>query len=234
MLTGQDAFIRSSQHMPWYTKIVVSLSGLLSVAMFALPVSLLTWGFEAEACRLSRKTSRQLKRAATFESQGIHSDYNNFNSYNPTNNIPIVKVGSMNSDEEYLKIIAKETDDDDESARGGASDESKKKINELVERYLKEDSGGKKFVALADFLMDKIPYDHNEDQSLVAGLGESFEAVDMRHRMANVENTVESINAKLDSLVRLMEVRGREVQIPFAEDTRSSLRSSPSSTRNIV
>jgi hypothetical protein len=226
MLTGQDAFIRSSQHMPWYTKIVVSLSGLLSVAMFALPVSLLTWGFEAEACRLSRKTSRQLKRSATFESQGYHNGNNNYK--HPPNSIPIMKVDSMNSDEEYLKIIAKETDDD-ESARG-VSDESKKKINELVERYLKEDSDGKKFVALADFLMDKIPYDHQEDQSLVAGLGESFDAADMRHRMANVEYAVELINTKLDSLVRLMEVGGREVRKPIVEDTLSS----PSSTGNIV
>ena len=45
MLTGQGG---PSGELPWYTQIVVLMTGMFSVAMFAIPASMLTWGFEAE------------------------------------------------------------------------------------------------------------------------------------------------------------------------------------------
>jgi voltage-gated potassium channel len=201
MLTGQDALIRSSASMPWYTKMVVGLTGALSVAMFALPVSLLTWGFESEAIRCARRTHRSLKRAGTFET---HDDMTS-----------LTKVHSVNSDEEYLKIIAKESSSDGGSRIGAkeVSDESKKKVTELVERFLNDDEHGTKFIALSNFLMSNIEYKEEDDRSFVENLQETMEVSDndIQLRVGNLEDSVHSLHLKLDSLVQLLEIRGREV-----------------------
>jgi voltage-gated potassium channel len=45
MLTGQGG--PDANDLPWYTRAVVLLTAVFSVAMFAIPASMLTWGFEA-------------------------------------------------------------------------------------------------------------------------------------------------------------------------------------------
>ena len=52
MLTGQGV---PDGVLPWYTKIIVAITSLISTALFVLPASILTWGFEAEAERNIRK-----------------------------------------------------------------------------------------------------------------------------------------------------------------------------------
>jgi voltage-gated potassium channel len=47
MLTGQGG--PESNDLPWYSKTVVLATAVFSVAMFAIPASMLTWGFEAGA-----------------------------------------------------------------------------------------------------------------------------------------------------------------------------------------
>eukprot|EP00457_Paulinella_chromatophora_P002240 gb/GEZN01002244.1/.p1 GENE.gb/GEZN01002244.1/~~gb/GEZN01002244.1/.p1 ORF type:complete len:602 (-),score=76.38 gb/GEZN01002244.1/:420-2225(-) len=63
MLTGQG---QPSGELPWYTKVVVMITSVFAVGMFAIPASMLTWGFEAEAERLVRqrrlKTERLVRR----------------------------------------------------------------------------------------------------------------------------------------------------------------------------
>mmetsp|Transcript_5498 Transcript_5498/g.16393 ORF Transcript_5498/g.16393 Transcript_5498/m.16393 type:complete len:477 (+) Transcript_5498:52-1482(+) len=59
MLTGQGG---PDGDLPWYTKLVVLMTACFSVAMFAIPASMLTWGFEAEAERLARKARETRKR----------------------------------------------------------------------------------------------------------------------------------------------------------------------------
>ena len=39
----------------WYTQSVVGITACFSIAFFAIPASMLTWGFEAEAERLFNK-----------------------------------------------------------------------------------------------------------------------------------------------------------------------------------
>ena len=56
MLTGQGG---PEGDLPWYTKMVVLLTGFFSVAMFAIPSSMLTWGFEAEAERCAKKARQK-------------------------------------------------------------------------------------------------------------------------------------------------------------------------------
>jgi voltage-gated potassium channel len=201
MLTGQDTWVRNSQYMPWYTKVVVGFTGALSVAMFALPVSLLTWGFESEAVRCARKTSRSLKRAHTMET---------FHKPATTPISPLKKVDSLNSDEEYLKIIARNSSDDS-SRLQGISDENKRQVNELVERFLKDDDNGGKYIFLSNFLMSNIEYKADEDMALVEGFRDTVEASEVQDRVANLESSMLSLHAKLDALAIILERDQRDI-----------------------
>lgn len=192
MLTGQDTWIRTSQYMPWYTKVVVGFTGALSVAMFALPVSLLTWGFESEAIRCARRTSRHLKRGKSFDAQEPPF-------------IPMVdKVDSLNSDEEYLRIVARDSSDDSSKFQVGP-EYNKRQLNELVERFLKDDEHGRKFVLLSNFLMSNTEYKAEADMSLVDGFRDAVEASDVRHRVGSLETSMHALHSKLDSLVNILE-----------------------------
>lgn len=103
MLTGQGG---PEGDLPWYTKGVVLLTGVFSIGMFAIPASMLTWGFEAEAERVAKLTYNTKRRSRS-------SDYDTW-SYSSED---------YSSDEEYKKIItgANEEEDDisveDEAAR---------------------------------------------------------------------------------------------------------------------
>jgi voltage-gated potassium channel len=57
MLTGQGG--PDGENLPWYTKAVVLLTSVFSVAMFAIPASMLTWGFEAEAERMAKRARKR-------------------------------------------------------------------------------------------------------------------------------------------------------------------------------
>ena len=178
------------------------------MAMFALPVSLLTWGFESEAIRCARRTHRNLKRAGTFDT---HDDAT-----------ALEKIQSVNSDEEYLKIIAKESSSDAGSSTGAkeiVSDESKKKVTELVERFLQYDENGTKFVALSNFLMANIEYKEDDDRSFVEGFQEAADADedDVRNRVANLEDSFHSLHSKLDRLVQMLEIQGRTIPAAQSE-----------------
>ena len=92
--------------VPWYTKGVVLLTGVFSIGMFAIPASMLTWGFEAEAERVAKLTYNTKRRSRS-------PDYDTW-SYSSED---------YSSDEEYKKIItgANEEEDDisveDQAAR---------------------------------------------------------------------------------------------------------------------
>ena len=110
MLTGQGG---PSGDLPWYTQCVVLLTGVFSVAMFAIPASMLTWGFEAEAERLGAKA----KKRAIAKRRG--EVYISETSSSSSNSSDISGFGDLStSDEEYMRIIGGDVDDDD-----GESDE---------------------------------------------------------------------------------------------------------------
>merc|ERR1719335_821196 len=61
MLTGQGI---PNGTMPWYTRIIVSVTALFAIAQFAIPASMFTWGFEQEAeHNIIKKFSREQKSA---------------------------------------------------------------------------------------------------------------------------------------------------------------------------
>ncbi len=127
------------------------------------------------------------------------------------------RINSLNSDEEYLKIIAKEDDDTKStkssggSSRNGAgehgviSDESKSKAKELVDHYLKDDIDGRKFNALAGFLSNpnnqQLPDYTDED---LMSFEETYAVSEVRYRVMNLEASVDAVNAKLDAILSRM------------------------------
>jgi len=61
MLTGQGG---PEGDLPWYTKVVVIITAIFAVAQFAIPASMLTWGFEQEAQRRIVKRAEENKKQA--------------------------------------------------------------------------------------------------------------------------------------------------------------------------
>eukprot|EP00471_Norrisiella_sphaerica_P003958 CAMPEP_0184481982 /NCGR_PEP_ID=MMETSP0113_2-20130426/3573_1 /TAXON_ID=91329 /ORGANISM="Norrisiella sphaerica, Strain BC52" /LENGTH=565 /DNA_ID=CAMNT_0026861481 /DNA_START=277 /DNA_END=1974 /DNA_ORIENTATION=+ len=112
MLTGQGV---PDGILPWYTKMVVVTTAVFSVAMFAIPSSMLTWGFEAEAERMARV--RYLKEQQRREYIKIHKEEP------PPSDSSESSWGwdvHDTSDEDYFRQIAgisSGSDDDDEEKR---------------------------------------------------------------------------------------------------------------------
>mmetsp|Transcript_18629 Transcript_18629/g.26962 ORF Transcript_18629/g.26962 Transcript_18629/m.26962 type:complete len:498 (+) Transcript_18629:136-1629(+) len=94
MLSGQGG---PTGDLPWYTKSIVLMTSFFSVAMFAIPASMFTWGFEAEAERLAAKSYR-LRHKQDGDSSSSSDD-----SYGWCDD-----SFSDSSDEEYERIIAGE------------------------------------------------------------------------------------------------------------------------------
>uniref|UniRef100_A0A7S1N5H5 EF-hand domain-containing protein n=1 Tax=Eutreptiella gymnastica TaxID=73025 RepID=A0A7S1N5H5_9EUGL len=71
MLTGQGG---PGGTLPWYTKVVCCVTAAFSVALFAIPASMLTWGFEAEAERLMVKQHLRKVERAKRVAKGLPAD----------------------------------------------------------------------------------------------------------------------------------------------------------------
>ena len=59
-----------SAALPWYTQAVVALTACFSIAFFAIPASMLTWGFEAEAERLFNKAVQRRRKMVRARAEG--------------------------------------------------------------------------------------------------------------------------------------------------------------------
>lgn len=110
----------------------------------------------------------------------------------------IEHIDSLNSDDEYLKIIAKETS----ASSMEQKDKSVYKLREMTDRYLANDYDGEKFVALTAFL------DQGCRQRPIPEMDESSHSTEipiLKQRLGDLQTNVTSINAKLDRLCGLLE-----------------------------
>lgn len=97
MLTGQGG---PSGQLPWYTQSVVLMTGMFSIAMFAIPASMLTWGFEAEAERLGKRAKKKVLATQRGE------ENNTYTSSSSSDSVSVDGYGDIStSDEEYINII---------------------------------------------------------------------------------------------------------------------------------
>lgn len=111
MLTGQGG---PTGKLPWYTQSIVLLTGIFSVAMFAIPASMLTWGFEAEAQRLGIKA----KRRALAKRRGQVICDSSSSSSSSSDSSSVSCLGEIStSDEEYMNIIGGEDEDENDDGK---------------------------------------------------------------------------------------------------------------------
>jgi len=110
MLTGQG---QPGGTLPWYTKLIVVVTAIFSVAQFAIPASMLTWGFEAEAERRMRKQFEQRKKQAARLSAG-QDDASSSSS----------EEGSNSEWEEYEEVVVGSEGSDASSSDKSRSEQS--------------------------------------------------------------------------------------------------------------
>jgi len=96
MLTGQGA---PTGKFPWYTKLAVMTTAVLSIVLFAIPASMLTWGFEAEAIRIARE--RYKREQDRIEREEGLVDVSDEQSDSTDSH-----EGMCAEDEEYFRTIA--------------------------------------------------------------------------------------------------------------------------------
>jgi hypothetical protein len=179
MLTGQGG---PQGDLPWYTKSGVLLTGVFSIGMFAIPASMLTWGFEAEAARIAKRSRQQSKNKLRVSN---NSDWSSSDD-------------DYSTDEEYQKIIAGEESDgtgDDEETRAARA------------KFLKFDVDGSGSISVKEYLelVKKERLRPPEGVALAATIATNGDA--LAKRMANLENKVDDVMTKLDKICTMMEAK---------------------------
>jgi len=71
MLTGQG---EPNGQLPWYTRVIVSVTALFAIAQFAIPASMLTWGFEQEAEQNIKKNDKREGKVVGYFLKGKFSE----------------------------------------------------------------------------------------------------------------------------------------------------------------
>jgi len=120
MLTGQGI---PDGVMPWYSRIVIAITALFAIAQFAIPASMLTWGFENEAERNICKHAERERKVAAAVRRGQGCPESSSSS------------GESDRAEEwtgYLEQLAGSGDESSESSKEGSQPVRKKTSAENV------------------------------------------------------------------------------------------------------
>jgi len=177
MLTGQGG---PDGSLPWYTSAVVLLTGIFSIGMFAIPASMLTWGFEGEAERLAKLRWKNVigkESQSPSERTENNDDINDNWSYSSDD---------YSTDEEYLNTIAGFDDSDDL--------DEKEKITKSFQLADVDHSGN---ISLSEFLKLKRE-----------GLNESLQdGSPLAKQVQNLQKKVEENSKKLDRICDILEGR---------------------------
>jgi voltage-gated potassium channel len=197
MLTGQGG---PDGELPWYTRLVVLVTGIFSIGMFAIPASMLTWGFEGEAARLAkhrlmmRTTGQQLGRTAdttTNTTYEVVEDDGSHDGWSYSSN-------DYSTDDEYLKTIAGGVDS------GNGEDDGTERLKHDFQIADVDRSGT---ISLSEYI--KLSREMTEKNGSVqanienASKGEVPEL--MTGRLHELEKKVEANSEKLDRIVALLE-----------------------------
>jgi len=197
MLTGQGG--PDANNLPWYTKSIVLMTGVFSIGMFAIPASMLTWGFEAEAQRVAVRTKRRIRR-------GYRSSTSSSSDGEDDDDI-------STSSEEYLNIIAGE-EDDDELLKGKTGLE-RKSATAALENFKLADIDGSGFVTKREFMelfkQSESPFtkstlevEHGANQPI-----EGVAPATLVTRIERLEGKVHETNERLDRVLVALEAKLR-------------------------
>jgi voltage-gated potassium channel len=188
MLTGQGP---PDGDLPWYTKLVVLLTSVFSVAMFAIPASMLTWGFEAEAARMAKATRQKSLRKAQRESGELPLSSSSSSSSDGDDD--------YSTDEEYLKIIAGEDGEE-------TTETETPFMKELREAFLKADTDTDGTLTLQEFMRMQQAA-HSSMATTTGGLTAVVDS-NMSDRIQALEVKVDANNQKLDRILELLQNGG--------------------------
>lgn len=171
MLTGQGG---PDGDIPWYTKGIVLVTGVFSIGMFAIPASMLTWGFEAEAQRMaSLNYSRRYNQRAPGNE--IKSDNWSYSSCDYL------------SDEEYRKIITGEGGDEGHVDKDKAAREA----------FCMADIDGSGNISLREYLA------WSRQQAVAAEGTRTPTLHELSLSLSKMERRIEENSQKLDRITRL-------------------------------
>jgi len=209
MLTSQGG---PGGDLPWYTQVVVLMTGLFSIGMFAIPASILTWGFEAEAERVASKTrKRHLQRISGGRPSSCSSSpspsYGRNGYHSPSS-----------SDEEYFKLIAG-GDGDEENGKSVVkqekeADESLRKIKELMSSFRDADSDASGSLSKGEFLRLAAPLlpkgmknlNMGEEHNIIADADkEQISSSLLLERVNRLESKLDKTNNRLDRILSLLD-----------------------------
>mmetsp|Transcript_22746 Transcript_22746/g.46222 ORF Transcript_22746/g.46222 Transcript_22746/m.46222 type:complete len:440 (-) Transcript_22746:1588-2907(-) len=181
MLTGQGG---PDGSLPWYTSCVVVLTGVFSIGMFAIPASMLTWGFEGEAERLAKLRWKRASGNLSKETKQNEDDINDDWSYSSAD---------YSTDQEYLNVIAGGIGDDD-------SDDEETKALKAFHLADIDHSGN---LSIGEYL--KL----SRDMSLTTGKKKNENDRNgqqkISKRLQDLENKVEENSKKLDRICEILE-----------------------------
>ena len=183
MLTGQGG---PDGDLPWYTKGVVLLTGVFSIGMFAIPASMLTWGFEAEAERLAaraiqkaREKRKKTGKAGEYYSSTTSSSSSAYSGgWHSSSSLDT-------SDEEYARVIA--------------GDEEEDKLMAMFEDADADHSGS---LGRSEYFRIMGEVIHKQSSGVGSGGGEVSK--EMVERVQKLENKVELVNRKLDKVLEIL------------------------------
>lgn len=178
MLTGQGG---PEGELPWYTSAVVVLTGVFSIGMFAIPASMLTWGFEGEAERLAKLRWKRVTGQLNNETQQNGDDENDDWSYSSDD---------YSTDEEYLNTIAGLDDDDSDSQA------------EATKVFRLADLDGSGRLSLGEFLKLSTNMDQNRDLRRTENDKNRQQTL---KRLEDLEKKVEANSKKLDRICDILE-----------------------------
>lgn len=204
MLTGQGG---PSGELPWYTKLVVLLTSVFSVAMFAIPASMLTWGFEAEAARMAKQARRRFLKQQSCSITSFSSSRsvgsNTSEEEESTEEDDFLSDG-YSTDEEYFKIISGVIDDEDKDDEDDNDGTSGQEMFALMKEYRDQfDQAGRN----RDGKMTFREFAAINLNSLASG-GRASATVETNWqtlaRFQALEKQVQANSDKLDRLLELM------------------------------
>ena len=194
MLTGQGG---PAGDLPWYTKCVVLITGVFSIAVFAIPASMLTWGFEAEAERCARGARKQyLKRSQNDEEE--EGEEINGSSYDR----PYADYLSSSSepsdgdttDQEYLNIIAGGPEDEE-----NGDTQQDDVVKQLIRTFQTSDTDASGTLSMDEFIgLMKDPSSTSQHLTMV-GMATSVGL--LAQRVQKLEHELKETHQKLDQIV---------------------------------
>lgn len=190
MLTGQGG--PDSENLPWYTKAIVLLTAVFSVAMFAIPASMLTWGFEAEAERMAKRARKMATLSNRTESTDFASDEETDSSYD----------SGYSTDEEYFRIIAGE-DSDDSDGEG----EDSAFLKALKDGFKDADANHDGTLTLSEYIRMQTAISEQQQRPGLQPIIPGTES--LAERVTTLEEQVRANSEKLDRILELLQAKKR-------------------------